>query len=249
MALFDFIRSLISPRHSSMGINIRATAPTAPANSNPPSSVLMAPETKPECPGCHGGLKKIPSRRTKCPHCGQFIYVKRRPDENTKKLVTKQEAQRIDVLWSQLYEKQAIEGMSATYGHNNVSKVLEELTQRFGKPPSANDLEWGLLNRQIIETKDHRGLSTIYRRMATIADSENRPSYQYLLESNRCQLRCDQANGFVKRVQISSDYCCLECAKLHGRILTPGEALKLDLLPPKECTRGFCNCGYNSVTA
>lgn len=249
MGLLNFVQSLAHARHDQTGEDIHAAAatPATNASTSPSTAHPMAPETKPKCPNCHGGLKKIPSRKTKCPHCGQFMFVKRIPDKNTRELVTELEAQKIDALWSQLYEKQAIEGMGATYGYNNVDKVLGELTQRFGKPPSANDLEWGLLNRKITEVKDLRGLSMIYRRMAMIADSEKRPSYQYLLESNRCQLRCDQANGFVKKVQISSDYCCHECAKRHGQKLTLEEALNLDLLPPKECTRGLCNCGYNSV--
>jgi predicted RNA-binding Zn-ribbon protein involved in translation (DUF1610 family) len=35
----------------------------------------------PECPYCKGELKKIPGAKTKCPHCGQFMYVRTSPNE------------------------------------------------------------------------------------------------------------------------------------------------------------------------
>jgi hypothetical protein len=41
----------------------------------------MVPESAPpECPACHGALTKRPKAKTKCRHCGGFIYVRSGPD-------------------------------------------------------------------------------------------------------------------------------------------------------------------------
>ena len=51
---------------------------------------------KPECPYCHLALKKIPGAKTKCPHCARSIFVRTRPEDFSRVLVTRAEAERID---------------------------------------------------------------------------------------------------------------------------------------------------------
>jgi DNA-directed RNA polymerase subunit RPC12/RpoP len=54
----------------------------------------------PACPYCSRELQKVPTRKSRCPHCGKTIFVKRGPDEIVKRLVTEDEAQRIEQAWT-----------------------------------------------------------------------------------------------------------------------------------------------------
>ena len=117
-----------------------------------PNTKNQQPETKDErkaeCPYCKQVLSKIPGAKTKCPHCGEFMFVRTRPKDNVRVVVTKNEADKIDEDWTIVAgthdifvaEKEAI------------AKEKEILRKRFGgKEPSDNDVKWGLLNKQLIE--------------------------------------------------------------------------------------------------
>ncbi len=54
---------------------------------------------KPECPYCQNALKKIPGAKTKCSQCGRFIYVRTRPEDGARVLVTEADAHRINEAW------------------------------------------------------------------------------------------------------------------------------------------------------
>jgi DNA-directed RNA polymerase subunit RPC12/RpoP len=53
-----------------------------------------------ECPRCRKSLKKIPASKTKCPHCGDFMFVRTRPQDGARVVVTADEVQRIEADWS-----------------------------------------------------------------------------------------------------------------------------------------------------
>jgi len=105
-------------------------------------------ERKAECPYCQKALSKIPGAKTKCPHCGEFIFVRTRPKDNVRVVVTKAEADKIDEEWT------IVAGTHDIFvaEKEEFAKEKEILRKRFGgKEPSDNDVRWGLLNKQIIE--------------------------------------------------------------------------------------------------
>jgi len=105
-------------------------------------------ERKAECPNCHKSLSKIPGARTKCPHCGELMFVRTRPKDNARVVVTKAEAEKIDEEWS------IVAGTHDIFvaEKEEFAKEKEILRKRFGgKEPSDNDVRWGLLNKQLIE--------------------------------------------------------------------------------------------------
>ena len=113
------------------------------------SSNTTKDERKAECPYCHKGLSKIPGAKTKCPHCGEFIFVRTRPKDNARVVVTKAEADKIDEEWT------IVAGTHDIFvaEKEEFAKQKEILRKRFGgKEPSDNDVRWGLLNKQIIES-------------------------------------------------------------------------------------------------
>ena len=56
-------------------------------------------ERKAECPYCHGVLAKVPGSKTKCPHCGNLMYVRTRPRDNTRVVLTKADADKVEADW------------------------------------------------------------------------------------------------------------------------------------------------------
>lgn len=104
-------------------------------------------ERKAECPNCQKTLSKIPGAKTKCPHCGDFMYVRTRTD-NVRVVVTKSEADKIDEEWT------IVAGTHDIFvaEKEEFAKEKEILRKRFdGKEPSDNDVRWSLLNKQIIK--------------------------------------------------------------------------------------------------
>src|SRR5579863_10040178 len=51
------------------------------------------------CPNCGSMLSKRPRRKAKCAHCGEFIYVRTRPSDRKRVLVTKGEADALQAEW------------------------------------------------------------------------------------------------------------------------------------------------------
>jgi hypothetical protein len=52
-----------------------------------------------QCPHCFKKLNKIPGRKKKCDFCGNFIYVRTRPIDKKRVLVSKLQAQEIENQW------------------------------------------------------------------------------------------------------------------------------------------------------
>lgn len=99
-----------------------------------------ADNRKAECPNCLGVLAKVPGRKTKCPHCGQYMYVRTRPD-SVRVVVTEQEADRIDEEWALLSDIPPDPSIAEGEGSDNASRwesLNRELTE------FASNQDWGL---------------------------------------------------------------------------------------------------------
>lgn len=55
--------------------------------------------TEPVCPYCAKTLDKMPGRKTKCPFCANYMYVRTRPADKKRVVVTEQDAAKIDEQW------------------------------------------------------------------------------------------------------------------------------------------------------
>ena len=64
------------------------------------SNYKVKDERKAECPYCHIALEKIPAKKTECSHCGAFMFVRTRPKDNARVVVTKEEAEKIEEDWA-----------------------------------------------------------------------------------------------------------------------------------------------------
>ncbi len=98
------------------------------------------------CPYCEFKLDKMPGRKKKCPACGNFIYVRTRPADQQKVLVTEEQTAEIEEQWA------IINGTYDQYIESKESFEKEKaiLSERFGHSASDNDVKWSLLNKELL---------------------------------------------------------------------------------------------------
>ncbi len=99
------------------------------------------------CPYCSRLLQRKPTKKTKCPQCGKVIYVRTRPQDQLKVLVTEQQADLLEEQWS------IIKGRHGEYlaQKRKIETERVRLTKLFGTAPSENDVKWGLLGKDAME--------------------------------------------------------------------------------------------------
>lgn len=109
-----------------------------------------------ECPYCSALLEKRPQKKTKCPHCGNFIFVRTRPTDRKRVLVTENQAMEIEDQWDEIHSMPEIRIQKK----NGFEQEKEKLTRKFGRAPSDNDVIWSLLNKELIQhaSAGHWGL-------------------------------------------------------------------------------------------
>lgn len=96
-------------------------------------------ETQAICPYCRTPLNKKPGAKKKCPHCGNFIYVRTRPHDQQKILVKESELPQVEYLWSVRSVLNDIE----VYGETNVYLETENrLKTQWHQQPSLQDVVW-----------------------------------------------------------------------------------------------------------
>lgn len=59
------------------------------------------------CPHCNALLEPIPQRKKRCPSCGQQIFVRTRPSDRQRILVTELGAKQVDDEWAKIREEKA----------------------------------------------------------------------------------------------------------------------------------------------
>jgi predicted RNA-binding Zn-ribbon protein involved in translation (DUF1610 family) len=116
------------------------------------SSMPTAPYVEPEdareaaCPSCGGVLKKVPGAKTKCPHCGEFMFVRTDPTSNTRVVVTAEQAEAIEDEWAKVngtWEDRQAE-------KDRFARIKAELSKQFGTTASDADVNWRILNEDSI---------------------------------------------------------------------------------------------------
>jgi len=130
--------------------------------------------TRDTCPYCNKKLDIIPSKKKPCSYCHNDIYVRTRPEDRKKILVTEKQREDIELRWQQHYQEKEEKELIQNPDFNSAKK---ELTKQFGKEPPINDIKWRVFNQNIIKyaSKKRWGL---YRNnkleMAFLLQKENK---------------------------------------------------------------------------
>jgi hypothetical protein len=99
------------------------------------------------CPYCSVAIIKKPLRKSKCPHCGQYIYVRIRPIDRQRVLVTLEQASEIEVQWTNFPQ-------SYIYDHIDPKEIefsRNEYFKKKGVVLSDADAKWYFLNQKLLE--------------------------------------------------------------------------------------------------
>jgi hypothetical protein len=205
------------------------------------------------CPYCNQILEKRPQRKKKCPHCGNYIFVRSRQELFPFALLTEQDARVADHF-------ETLKGMgSFDVSEDDFFREREELAERFGRQPDSGDVLWSLYNRLVYESTPSRDsvLPFLYFLMAHFLYEEGKEFRHLLEQSRKMELTEYKKDGVVEKVFIitAGDASCEACQKLDGKVFTVDEALDQMPIPCKDCTfdfqgtgqPGWCRCLYGAA--
>lgn len=164
-------------------------------------------ETRPICPYCTFDLQKMPGRKKSCPKCKNDIYVRTRPQDNAKILIREEQIIAIEEQWAMK------NGTHAQFlaAQQRRQSVVASLTRRFGRPPSTNDVEWAILNDDILEHAKQMDWG-LYRNarfaMAEILSKESRfeQALDFYLEVCYLDLNGPNNCGGIRDPQIRKEF-------------------------------------------
>lgn len=192
------------------------------------------------CPYCKKSLNKKPKRKTKCPFCGNFIYVRSKPRIFNTTLLTKDDSIAVD--WYNKLEWQGITQKDFWQMRENEFKTNKEI--------KSSEVIFHLYKRELSNSKDLHQQKVNNFELALLIYEIGGEFFGYLSESIKCQLMKYKQQG-VKKVRIISPGGCSACIGLMGKILTIDDALKEMPIPAKHCTfdlhdisQGWCRCMY-----
>ena len=77
-----------------------------------------------QCPYCNEKLEKIPTRKSKCPHCKEYIYSRTRPSDRKKILIREDQIKELEKEWSKYYEEKE---KSELYEQDDFKKARDDL--------------------------------------------------------------------------------------------------------------------------
>jgi hypothetical protein len=109
--------------------------------------------TKPVCPHCQQGLEKMPARKKKCPSCGEFIYVRTRPADRVKVLVTEEQAAAIEEQWVR-HETEA--ELARLRGLPGYTRARAKLRRLLGREPDEHEVVIELARGELEQHKAER---------------------------------------------------------------------------------------------
>jgi len=198
-----------------------------------------------KCPNCKKKLEKIPSRKKKCKFCGKYMYVRTRPQDRNRVLVTEKESKKIDAQNDGL-QHLSMWGITPEY----VEEVRKDLTKKFKREAPYSDAIWSIFNELILKVgKEGGNLGSLYYSMALFLHREEKDPILMLQQSAKYKLMEFKKHCSRYRVKILGVGGCIHCQKANDKTYTIDEALQKMPLPVKKCNyqlfngkHGFCRC-------
>ena len=189
-----------------------------------------------ECPNCRQPLEVRPKRKSKCPHCGKFILV-RKPY-----LMTERESELS-------YWADRLEGLEVL--RSEIDTHAADLKKQFGFEPAVNDVIWRALNSVVSNRPGSFEARRAYGEMAHIALSEGKDPRAYERQEAKLELLRIKQEGYAKSVKVmtvNDASVCKACRALERRTIPLEEALKT-LPVPNVCeNEDGCRCWYSEVS-
>ena len=217
--------------------------------------------SQPICPSCNAVLKKFPARKTKCPQCGNPIYVKRAPGESEKRLVTEAQAAEIEALWDARDEEQTVAEFCRLYHidpyrYEQVRAALSSTTE----PTSLRwNTEYFLVRERAATETDLHTRKMLYAHLSRLCEQKKlyRDRRDFMAKMHETELRTYEGSmGVVTgvRVKPGEAHICATCEANAVKKYTLEQALAQQPLPCAGCTcgetgndPGLCRCYYSTI--
>ncbi len=187
--------------------------------------------TNPACPSCNAALPKMPQRKTKCKACGQFMFVKRTPDDRTPRLMSESEAMAADTLW---------ENYAAQQNGRRVSSFARQLgvgADEIARAERATNLDAQRLMQALIAPRALQGDRDALWFMWAYANGA-RAWHLSLVQLDLDIMRDSGYRSARIRAEPPTHAPCARCASSNGRlVLTTDPAIQF---VPSDC--GFAHC-------
>ncbi len=188
------------------------------------------------CPYCYEKLEKKPTRKIKCPHCKESIFVR------SDKLVTEEAAWIIDAL------------KKFGFTEEQFNKTRERLRDKIGVDPEKIHIIIDMCNKKAERMKKNFGeLQGLYYEIAIFLNKNNMQAYPHLQLSALALLNSFKEMG-VGTVEIVASDSCDVCRMLNGKKYSIDEAKREMPIPQSDCkhilhdkNQGFCRCMYVAV--
>ncbi len=182
----------------------------------------------PMCPNCRAPLPKIPSRKTKCKACGQFMYVKSTPNDRTKRLMTEAQAEAAEIQWQARGERINLDRHADNLGlpHGLTERQLTDAARALANDPSID------LHR--------RKMAAFFVSSYFCHTEEERRNWALL--GFRLEL-VSIARHFDQAQIMAGSQACPSCQALHERRWRIADAMNMDILPNLDCQNWACGGG------
>jgi predicted RNA-binding Zn-ribbon protein involved in translation (DUF1610 family) len=221
-------------------------------------------KTKSVCPYCEIELEPKPTKKKKCPNCGNYIIIRTTYEDKKKKeklLLTEEQAKKFDKKKKLFFERKNWIKRLQFYDvtDKEFDKETAKLKKRFGFNPPYADVAWSIYGKRKIEyakKRDFHNLSNIYSEMAKLVYEENKPFQDLLEEAHKyVLLEHENIKNTMKVIVMNCNdhLVCQKCKELEGKNFTYKEATKKKILPVLDCEhieegkgagKGFCRCWY-----
>lgn len=95
------------------------------------------------CPYCDGEFPRRPKAKTKCRSCGDYVYVRTRPPDEERVLLTEADARFVEIQWATLNNR--LDAYLREKADEDEAKAV--LRKRLGKEPSTREVQIEVLKK------------------------------------------------------------------------------------------------------
>jgi predicted RNA-binding Zn-ribbon protein involved in translation (DUF1610 family) len=132
-------------------------------------------ERRPECPTCLSRLAKIPGAKTKCPKCGEYMYVRNDPRTESRRVVPESELEPIQEAWAEIegrldeylasreLEKTGVDNLKAALGREPTKLEIVIDRVRVERPIYLKNKELGMYRNTFLEEAEAHYKDKNYR--------------------------------------------------------------------------------------
>lgn len=164
------------------------------------NALVMYLQEEAKCPHCHEPLEKIPQRKTRCKNCDQYFFVRTRPSDSRKVIVTADGVTLIDEQWSEENKKREAQRMDEALKELPEDSPLYEIHHLIAKKESLKgnyDVAWGHFNLAR-ESAYENNVPTRKIVVDMIRQLEDEGRKEYALQMT-CQELCKDAVRLIDR--------------------------------------------------